>query len=169
MAPNDEVAIYKCCKNKELKTYVCIKCGAAYHFGCKERSLREAQFIRGALINCCREELDDESETGISAENERTLRELIEAKNQTIEDKMVIIHIKSELIEELKSKIQILEDKIVNITSKNHKGNLPSNPNAGGSYMARPRYHSQNVEFSLKPAPPPRALRASAWVVIITL
>lgn len=52
--------VYKCCKDKEFKSYVCVKCFNLYHRSCLNR-LRNKKFLGGHKMICC----DIESETNL--------------------------------------------------------------------------------------------------------
>ena len=99
---------YKCCKNKELKTVICISCGAAYHRGCKERSWSEAEELRKGLIRCC--DGDDIEKVNITSNN--TFKELLQAKKSELAARNYVIAVKDQLISELYERIRLLEEKI---------------------------------------------------------
>ena len=111
MAADVEVT-YKCCKNKQLKTVVCVKCGEAYHTGCQDRAWRDATILTGAKIDCCKYELEEENDNHMVKKIEELYRELIVAKNAEIEAKNQAIKAKDQLINELIAKIDTQKEKI---------------------------------------------------------
>ena len=121
MADGVEVK-YFCCKNKPLKTVVCIECGEVFHSGCKERSWKEAEIINGALIRCCNPENAELENHYMMKKQDFLYGQLIMAKTQKIQAKDELINTKDQLIKELYAKIESLSNKIkekpVDITYK---------------------------------------------------
>ena len=112
---DDQVVSYNCCKNKSLKTVVCIVCGEAFHAGCKERNWADADIIGSILINCCRnsksaKQLHKSDSTNLEILYER----LLEAKESELQAKDELLSVKDQLIKELYNRIDILNGKINN-------------------------------------------------------
>lgn len=46
-------SVFKCCKTKLVKHYVCINCFSVYHPSCIKRYSRQSTYLEGHLIICC--------------------------------------------------------------------------------------------------------------------
>lgn len=69
--------VYKCCKDKEFKSYVCVKCYNIYHKSCLNR-MRNKKFLGGHKITCC----ESESETNLLEDEIEILKSELSALNQ---------------------------------------------------------------------------------------
>ena len=125
MAADNKVH-YKCCSNQTLKTVVCIKCGQAFHRGCKERAWSDAEIIGPSLIDCCgtKHRQQDQAEQTHVDEHvqkiESLYSQLLKSKTEEIQTRDELLRTKDKLIKELEERIQYLTNKTPkkSITSK---------------------------------------------------
>lgn len=115
-----DILLYRCHKNNELKTYVCLICGEGYHTSCFER-LSPVVYIKGGLVICNKHTQTNvlSKDSTSSATNEQTIIEvmkeqLIEMRSRTHDYERLTQHNNTliELNVALKENIQLLKEKM---------------------------------------------------------
>lgn len=101
--PSNKGGLMKCC-NKNTSIVVCRKCSAVFHKSCTARSSKYKQISDG-IIECPCEVINMEG-------NDHYLKELLKAKDEIIQDKSNIVSLQEQLIDQLRSTINDLQEQL---------------------------------------------------------